>query len=264
MRIGKMNGLNSGQVEKFHKDGFIIVKNIFSEKECAHLKKTLFEEIKKGEDALQKSPDEPKDSINFKSKVADVPRRLNFGMFQDIAHRNSEFMSLAKDKRLVNILSKIYGKDVKAFNLYLSCSIFKNPKITGATQWHQDMPYWKGTPDKTIAWIPLDRATKENGCLKYIPSTHHGKYKHTNGDGQVVGIYREGFISSDQIDESKKISAELEIGDVVFHNCRIVHASEENTQAKERYALMFTYQPGSDTSHHRDGPAELIPKDTRN
>jgi len=253
-----MNDLNPSQLEKLSKDGFMFVKNIFSEREIDHLKKILLEELDKGKNALKNSPKKP-EGHNNSNKVADVPRTLDKGLFQDIAHRNPEFMSLAKDKRLINILSQIYGEDVKAFNLYLSSSIFKNDEVTDATQWHQDMPYWKGTTNKTIVWIPLNKVTRENGCMKYLPGSHNKKYNHENEEGHG-GMYRKGFIDPGQVDESESVLAELEIGDASFHNCRIVHASEKNTLAKERYAPVFVYQTGNDTSHHRDGPAEFIPK----
>ena len=256
--IGKMNDLNPSQLEKFSKDGFVIVRNIFSKEECSHFKKILLEELDKGKDALKNSPKKSEGGTNS-NKVADVPRTLDKGLFQDIAHRNAEFMSLAKDKRLTNILGNIYGEKEKAFYLYLSSSIFKNGEVTDGTQWHQDIPYWKGTDNKTIVWIALDKVTRENGCMKYIPGTHHKKYDHVNAEGHG-GMYRKGFIDPDQVDESEKVLLELEIGDASFHNCRIVHGSEKNTLAKERYALVFVYQSEKDSSHHRDGPAELIPK----
>jgi ectoine hydroxylase-related dioxygenase (phytanoyl-CoA dioxygenase family) len=166
---------------------------------------------------------------------------------------------LAKDKRLTNILNKIYGEDTKAYYLYLSSCIFKNSEVTSSTKWHKDMPYWKGTSDKTSVWIPLNKVTKENGCLKYIPGSHNKNYSHQKNE-ERAGLYRKGFIDPNQIDKSEEILAEAGIGDATFHNCRIVHGSGKNTLAEERYALVFVYQPESDTSHHRDGPAELIPK----
>ena len=50
-----MNYLNSGQIEKYQKNGFLIVKNVFSIKECDELKQELIQEIKKGKDILKKS-----------------------------------------------------------------------------------------------------------------------------------------------------------------------------------------------------------------
>ena len=257
-----MSDLNPSQLEKFFKEGFVFVKNIFSEKECAHFKQILLKEIGKGKDALKNSLNKSeRDSSS--NKIAGIPRMLHNGFFQDIAHRNPEFMSLAKDKRLIKILNKIYGEDVKGYHLYFSGCFFKNSEVTISTKWHQDITtqgyLWDSPYTKTNVWISLDKVTKENGCMKYIPGSHNKSYNHENEEGHG-GMYRKGFIDPNQINESEKKLVESEIGDVIFHNCRIVHGSEKNTLAEERYALVFVYQPESDTSHHRDGPPELISK----
>ena len=60
-----MNYLNSKQVDKFHRDGFLIIKNTFTKEECDELKKTLMVEIKKGKDILEKSQTKSNDKINY-------------------------------------------------------------------------------------------------------------------------------------------------------------------------------------------------------
>ena len=114
-----MKILNSKQIEKYHKDGFLVVKNVFTREECNNFKKVLLEEIKKGKDILQKSLNKPKDVIDL-NKIADVPRKINEGCLQDIAHRNLKFMSLAKDDRLISIIGQHkYESEVEGINLWL-------------------------------------------------------------------------------------------------------------------------------------------------
>ena len=44
----------------------------------------------------------------------------------------------------------------------------------------------------------------------------------------------------------------------------IIHGSEENILRKSRFALIFTYQPSIDVSHHRSGSAKLIEHRVKN
>jgi len=39
---------------------------------------------------------------------------------------------------------------------------------------HQDEGYWLDMPDKRAVsvWVALDDATKENGCMCFIPGSH--------------------------------------------------------------------------------------------
>lgn len=255
-----MNYLNSKQVDKFHRDGFLIINNTFTKEECDELKKTLIVEIKKGKNILEKSPTKSNDKINY-DKVADVPRKINEGLLQDIANRNSKFMSLAKDNRLVSIISQLFGNDIKTYCLYRSTCIFKNSKISSATSWHQDIIYWKGRPNKLSIWISLDKVTKQSGSMHYIPGSHSELYNDILKNGHDRKSIEDYWKSSgENVDESKKVIAELEKGDIVIHHCCVMHGSEPNSLAKERYALIFTYQPSSDNSHHRGGPPEIIKK----
>ena len=120
--------LNLKQIERYQKDGFLVVRNFFTREECDELKKILIEEISKGQDILQKTPRETIDKIDA-NKLADIPRMINKGLLQDIAHRNSKFMSLVKDARLITIMNQLFGEEVKAYRLYRSLSVFKNSKI---------------------------------------------------------------------------------------------------------------------------------------
>ena len=143
--------------------------------------------------------------------------------------------------------------------MYFSSSIFKNSEVTSPTEWHLDMPYWKGTTDKTAVWIALNKVTRENGCLKYIARSHNKNY--VLEDSEHGGMYKKGCINPNHIDKSDEVFVELEVGDVSLHHRNIVHGSEENTLKKEQNVLIFVYQPGSDTSNHRDGPGVPILKD---
>src|SRR5437016_1541200 len=48
---------------------------------------------------------------------------------------------------------------------------YKPPRSGGATNWHQDHPYWPilQPADLVSAWVALDDATLENGCMRMVP-----------------------------------------------------------------------------------------------
>ena len=83
-----MDYLNTQQIEQFRRDGFLIIKNVFTKKECDELKQTLMQETTKGKLALKNTVNNLKDKIDY-NKIGDVPRKINEGLLQDIAHRNS-------------------------------------------------------------------------------------------------------------------------------------------------------------------------------
>jgi len=62
-------------------------------------------------------------------------------------------------------------KGVRFLHDHLFCKLVK---YGGLVVWHQDFSYWtRSTPmQHLMAWIGLDDALQENGCLWYIPSSH--------------------------------------------------------------------------------------------
>ena len=92
-----MTYLTSKQIKKYHKDGFLVAKSIFTKKECDAFKKILANEINKGKKIYQRYKKKNIEQTLYNSnKLKDVPRKIEEGFLQDIAHRNSTFMALAK------------------------------------------------------------------------------------------------------------------------------------------------------------------------
>ena len=125
---------------------------------------------------------------------------------QDIAHRNSKFMSLAKDGRLISIINQLFGEGVEAYRLFRSLSVFKNSKIISKSALHQDMAYWRGGRNKLSVWIALNNTTKQSGALIFVPGSHNKLQKHSfdvrRGEKAIN-------ISIQNIDDSQKIISEV-------------------------------------------------------
>lgn len=71
--------------------------------------------------------------------------------------------------RLVDVLTQLIGPDVKA----MQSMLFVKAEGKPGQAWHQD-EYFIPTRDRslTAAWIALDDATTENGCLWVLPGSH--------------------------------------------------------------------------------------------
>ena len=60
--------------------------------------------------------------------------------------------------------------------------VVKTSSITAASPWHQDWPYWKGA-HKVSAWIALDPAEVDNGCLRVVAGSHARAWDHHRDHG---------------------------------------------------------------------------------
>src|SRR4029079_7284902 len=106
--------------------------------------------------------------------------------------------------------------------------LFVKPPGCQGTAWHQDEIYIP-TRDRSLigAWIAMDDATIENGCLYVIPGSHRSGYlfpakAHSNHEELDFAPESYGF------DETKQVPVEVKAGTVVFFNGHLLHRSFKN------------------------------------
>jgi ectoine hydroxylase-related dioxygenase (phytanoyl-CoA dioxygenase family) len=124
----------------------------------------------------------------------------------------------------------------------------KPARIGGPTNWHQDHPYWPiiQPADLVSAWVALDEATEENGCMWMVPGSHRwGPHK-----GGTIGTEPETF--APQPDRSllpeganvTPVPCPVRKGQVMFHHCLTWHGSPPNRSDRDRPAIAVHYMPG--------------------
>jgi len=106
--------------------------------------------------------------------------------------------------------------------------LFVKPPGFQGQAWHQDEIYIP-TRDRSLvgAWIALDDATIENGCLWVAPKSHKTGYlypqrPHNNDDEFDFAPESYGF------GELETIPVEVKAGSVVFFNGYLLHRSHKN------------------------------------
>lgn len=109
----------------------------------------------------------------------------------------------------------------------------------GVVAWHQDYSYWTRTKpmQHLTCWVGLDDATKENGCLHYVPNSHKwGFLKKPELAGDMKGIM--DYLTDEQKSEFKPVPIELKKGYGTFHHPLMVHGSYENKSSHSRRAFV--------------------------
>ena len=137
------------------------------------------------------------------------------------------------------VLSAIVSKNVKCMQTML---FIKGPGKLGQS-WHQD-EYFIPTRDKSLigAWIAIDDATINNGCLWIVPGSHKDgiiqrRVKNTNQNFADLDV-----CDLNGLDEGAAIPVEVKSGSVVFFNGYLQHMSLKNkTKANYRRALVGHY-----------------------
>lgn len=130
------------------------------------------------------------------------------------------------------------NKSVRFWHDQLFC---KPARHGGVVAWHQDYSYWtRSKPMQHLTtWIGLDDASRENGCLHYVPGSHRwgflGKPVLT---GEMDGL--KVFLDEKQQEELKRaIPIEMKRGYATFHHPLLVHGSFENRSDNQRRAFVI-------------------------
>lgn len=124
---------------------------------------------------------------------------------------------------------------------------YKPPVTGGPTRWHQDHPAWPiiQPPDLVSAWVALDDATVENGCMWMVPKSHTwGSWdKHLASTDDFKPYHK----SPELLPEDAKIEAvplEVKKGHVAYHHSLTWHGSPHNRSQRKRRAIAVHYMPG--------------------
>lgn len=225
----------------FSNDGYVLKKNLFSEDEINKLKKFIESSSDKKNDARETRSSTGKLSIT----LWDHPSDDLFGKF-------------STNERIVKPMEEYLGDEVYHYH---SKIIWKKPG-DGGFDWHQDYGYWYHNaclyPDMGSCFIMLDRATKENGCLKVLKGSHKvGRIGHGVSDTPEQTADMERIAELEKRHESVYITAEP--GDVLFFHANLLHSSDENKSNDSRRTLIVCFNTKSNNPYKDSGHASYSP-----
>jgi len=163
----------------------------------------------------------------------------------DVPHFvHPKLLEWAFDEAILALVEPIVGPDIALFASHFICK----PKGNGKrVPWHEDSYYWRGKLEPMevcTVWLALDPSTRENGCMKVIPRTHHeGRQGYSDYDtvDPELNVFPTE-IKAQQRDDSKAVFIELAPNTCSLHDSRVMHSSEPNTSQIRRcgWTLRFT------------------------
>ncbi len=165
-------------------------------------------------------------------------------------HVGPAVFGLLTSPRLLDIVEEfigpeIYSNPVQHIRMKLpQQAVAKGSEDGLATRipWHQDngviLPEADDSQILTV-WMPITRATVENGCLQVIPRSHRNDLlQHCPVPQKGVGI------PDTLLPEGQAVPLEMKPGSALFMTSRTVHSSLDNlTDDQVRISLDLRYQP---------------------
>ena len=239
--------LGSGVLDEYGRNGFVIARGMFSRQEIDLLRRAAKEDRELDQHSYGRGDGE---GGVVRLSLWNHPGETLYGMF-------------ARCESIVNTAETLLGGEVYHYH---SKMIMKDAKVGGAWAWHQDYGYWYQNgvlfPDLTSAFIAVDPATRENGCMQVLSGSHlMGRVEHIL-TGDQAGA------DPERVREAEKrlplVYAEMDPGDVLFFHANLLHRSDQNRSDKPRWAMICCYNaarndPYKEAHHPCYTPLHKVP-----
>jgi ectoine hydroxylase-related dioxygenase (phytanoyl-CoA dioxygenase family) len=239
--------LNEVQIGHFHREGYLVVEDVFS---CADLRTVIddiTEEVNRRAGMLveQGTLTRTHAEAGFERQLALISQEtdtLAVSIWNGVLSGPGIFHMLSHP-RLLDIAETFCGPEIIASSVYRL-----RPKIPnygyGAVPWHQDSGYLEPYCDDALVitvWIPLVDANEANGCLWVIPQSHTSTVApHRLHES---GKYLE--IAAEDLPQGEAVVCPVPKGGILLLTNRTIHGSYENTSDIVRWSMDLRYQSAS-------------------
>ncbi len=226
------------EAARYVEQGFVVAENLLTVDEIAELKEDLVR-LARGEyqcASIEAIPDDVSDETALQ-------RILCIHQPQFVSPVVEYF---TKHPRIADVLRQVVGAHLAQgyWDHGVKCMqsmFFAKPPGKPGQAWHQDEAFIP-TRDRSLcgAWIAIDDATIDNGCLWVLPGSHkpgvlYPQAEHGNPDEFDVSPESYGF------DSSAESPVELAAGSVLFFNGYLLHRSKRNVSSSFRRAIVNHY-----------------------
>jgi Phytanoyl-CoA dioxygenase (PhyH) len=166
----------------------------------------------------------------------------------------AEFLALARDARIVDLVSEVLGEHLILWGVHVFCK----PAHEGfETPWHQDGHYWPIRPlANCTAWLAIEPSTRDNGCLRVVPRSHAVRTLHPHLHEERTDLTLNQRMAGDLFDESQAVDLELEPGQMSLHDVYMIHGAAANRSAQRRTGVALRYMPATSVFERELRPAD--------
>jgi phytanoyl-CoA hydroxylase len=154
------------------------------------------------------------------------------------------FKALAYSPQILGMAAQLSG--AKELRLWHDQIQYKPKDHGGRLQWHQDSPLWDILQPKTAqvsAWIALDDADVDNGCMFMVPGSH----KWGDKNKRLEELREHGLPEVFEGERVHIIMCPVRKGHVHFHSSLTWHGSGTNHSSRPRRAVAFHYMTEATT-----------------
>jgi len=258
--------ISKQKLDQFARDGFLNAGPVLALAEVEELSRELDRILAIGPEGF--APGDPKpvlfrDLSKFGGpKPADdpyggTPKDRAVWQIVNIWEASPAFERLLFQPDIVRAISDMTGfKDLQVWHDQVQ---YKPAGHGAATAWHQDAPLWPSIEPMTpvSAWIPLDDAEVDNGCMWMVPGSHRwgNQMEHLRTQAALQTLAE--FPNVQPSAPSQQAVARpcpVKRGEVHFHHSLTWHGSPQNNSTRPRRAVAIHYMTSEARFTGREHP----------
>jgi ectoine hydroxylase-related dioxygenase (phytanoyl-CoA dioxygenase family) len=217
--------LSEVQIKQFHRDGFLVVREMYSPQETRSISEWTEE--------VAAYPEEPGKTMMYFEESQDDGSRI-LCRIENFVPFHEGFSTLITARRMQQAVSELFGESAVLFKDKIN---FKLPGGDGFKE-HQDVQAgWDDYAGLHItAMIAIDATNEENGSLEVIAGMHKQG---------LLGSMWEPLTDEDTGDLAY-VPVHCQPGDAVFFDSYAPHRSHPNHTGEARRVLYITYNKVSE------------------
>jgi len=228
---------NQHLVERFQKDGFVVLENALTDSQLSSLNGELsmwVEESKGNEKPYGKIMDgRPRFDLQVDTHSFESPalRRIT-----SPAEISQACLDVVKDNKALDLVSEIFGPNIKHWTNKIN---LKLPGSGTEVKFHQDFPFEPhSNEDLMTVLFFLDDVTLENGPLEVVAGSHQGPLYSLWHDGIFTGAVSEEIEAECK---TKAISCVGKAGSACLMHSKLMHGSKSNNTKSPRSLFIVSY-----------------------
>jgi hypothetical protein len=227
------------QSKQYDRDGYLLVPNVFSPAEV----RAMLDAVEGGGRVAEKA-----------FNMADTSgKNARLALWSELG--DDIWAAASTHPGIVNTARMLMREEISFFHGKV---ILKEARSGGAWEWHQDYGYWYNDgflyPSLLSAFVALDPATRENGCLQVLRGSHLlGRLDHGRAGGQV-GTDPERITAVEK--QLERVHVEMTPGSVIFFHCNTLHTSAPNDSDHHRRSFIVCYTATNNPQYRGEGLVE--------
>jgi len=246
--------INNLNIKKeLNQNGYFIIRGLIKSDVTSIIRKRLIEKVNEVSNNFLNKKDLRKKEVhllerNARKNFNSIKLQENFRKLNKLYNIKELWEEFYANKKVIGYVRPFINDDI----LLKFTSAFLKPAIIGGeTPWHQDIALWNDKDSSAIsAWVAIDPATKENGCLQMVPGSHKNNIiEHI--------LYNDSIhpeLPRHMCNELNYHYIELQPGDCVFWHSHMWHYSPPNNSENDRIgcAVVWTNQKDLKNNENRE------------